>query len=133
MMNRKTMLGDPPAIRLTHNDIGRLEALLAGGATESSALEFLRHEVERAIVVPERDAASLVKLGSRVAFEDETGKLYTGTVGFPIDVAGRPDSISILAPVGAALLGLTEGQSISYVTPDRRTKRLTVVRLLPNS
>jgi regulator of nucleoside diphosphate kinase len=132
-MNRKTMLGDPPAIRLTSNDIGRLEALLAALSTTSSAVEFLRREVERATVVAEADAASLVKLGSRVAFEDETGKLYTGTVGFPSDVAGHPDSISILTPVGAALLGLGEGQSIAYETRDGRTKRLTVLRLLPST
>jgi len=132
-MNRKTMLGDPPAIHLTHDDIGRLEALLAGWSKPCSALEFLRREVERAAIVADADAASLVKLGSRVAFEDEAGKLYTGTVGFPIDIAAYPDPISILAPVGAALLGLAEGQSISYETPDGRTKRLTVVRVLPDS
>jgi regulator of nucleoside diphosphate kinase len=127
------MLGDPPAIRLTKNDLGRLDALLAGISNTSSCIEFLRREVERATVVAEADAARFVKLGTRVSFEDETGKLYTGTVGFPSDVAGHPDPISILTPVGAALLGLAEGQSISYETLDRRTKTLTVLRLLPTA
>jgi regulator of nucleoside diphosphate kinase len=131
-MNRKTLLGDPP-ISLTNNDIGRLEALLAALSSTSSSFDFLRREVERATVVAEPDAAPFVKLGSRLAFEDETGKLYTGTVGFPIDVAGHPDSISILTPVGAALLGLAEGHSISYKTRDGRTKQLTVLRLLPGT
>ncbi len=131
-MNRKAMLGDPPAIRLTEDDLGRLDAMLAGVPQTSPSLEFLRREVERATIVAEGDAANFVKLGSHVSFEDETGKRYTGTVGFPNDVAGQPDPISILTPVGAALLGVAEGQSISYETLDGRTKTLTVVRLLPS-
>jgi regulator of nucleoside diphosphate kinase len=132
MMNRKTILGDPPAIHLTQDDLGRLDALLAGLSNASPSLEFLRREVDRATVVAEAEAARFVKLGSRVSFEDETGKRYTGTVGFPREVAGEPQPISILTPVGAALLGLAEGQSISYETLDGRTKTLTVVRLLPS-
>jgi regulator of nucleoside diphosphate kinase len=129
-VNRKTMLGDPPVIHLTTEDLGRLDALLAGIAGGSRPIEFLRREVERATVVADTDAASYVRLGTRVSFEDETGKLYTGTVGFPSDIASHPDPISILTPVGAALLGLAEGQSISYETLDGRTKTLTVLRLI---
>jgi regulator of nucleoside diphosphate kinase len=130
MMNRRTMLGDPPTIRLTREDLGRLDALLARLPSSSPSVEFLRREVDRATVVDEAEATQFVKLGSRVSFEDETRKLYTGTVGFPNDIAGEPHPISILTPVGAALLGLAEGQSIAYETLDGRTKTLTVVRLL---
>lgn len=130
-MNRKLQLGDPPSIRLTHHDLGRLDALLAGLSSSSRVLEYLRREVDRASVVEDDDTSSFVKLGSRVAFEDETGRLHTGTVVFPGELGQHPDSISILTPVGAALLGLAEGQSISYETPDRRIKTLTVLRLLP--
>ncbi len=132
-MNRKMLLGDPPEIRLTRNDLGQLDALLAHVADSSLSLDLLRREVERATVVAEPDATSFVRLGSRVSFEDETGKLYDGTVGFPSDIAGQPNPISILTPVGAALLGLAEGQSISYETLDGRAKTLTVLRLLPTS
>jgi regulator of nucleoside diphosphate kinase len=130
-MNRKTMLGDPPANHLTRDDLGRLDTLLAGLPNTSPSVEFLRREVDRATVVEQAEAAQFVKLGSRVSFEDETGKLYTGTVGFPSDIAGEPHPISILTPVGAALLGLAEGQSIAYETLDGRIKTLGVVRLLP--
>ena len=130
-MNRKSMLGDPPAIHLTQEDLGRLDALLAGLPNSSPDLAFLRREVDRATVVEMAEAAPFVKLGSRVSFEDETGKLFTGTVGFSSDIAGQPHPISILTPVGAALLGLAEGQSIAYETLDGRTKTLTVIRLLP--
>jgi regulator of nucleoside diphosphate kinase len=132
-MNRKLQLGDPPAIRLTHQDLGRLDALLAGVSNASRVLEYLQREVDRASVVSDDDSSSFVRLGSRVAFEDDAGRLHTGTVVFPGETMQHPDAISILTPVGAALLGLAEGQSISYETPDRRTKTLTVLRLLPQS
>ena len=130
-MNRKTMLGDPPALHVTRENLGRLDALLAGLPETSPSVELLRREVDRAIVAEEAEAAEFVKLGSCVSFEDEIGKCYTGTVGFPSDIAGKPHPISILTPVGAALLGLAKGQSIAYETLDGRTKTLTVVRLLP--
>jgi regulator of nucleoside diphosphate kinase len=131
-MNRKLQLGDPPAIRLTHRDLGRLDALLAGLPNTSRVLEYLRREVDRAsIVADDDDSASFVKLGSRVCFEDESGRKHTGTLAFPAEMGDHPDSISVLTPVGAALLGLAEGQSISYETPDQRIKTLTVLRILP--
>ena len=73
-----------------------------------------------------------MRLGSRVSFADETGKLYF-VVGFHGDCAGQPNPISILTPVGAALIGLAEGQSISYETLDGRVKTLSVLRLLSSS
>ena len=130
-MNRKLLLGDPPSIRVTHHDLGRLDALLAGLSSSSRVLDYLRREVDRAAVVANDDSSSFVKLGSRVAFEDESGRLHTGTVVFPGELTQYPDSISVLTPVGAALLGLAEDQSISYETPDQRVKTLTVLRLLP--
>jgi regulator of nucleoside diphosphate kinase len=39
--------------------------------------------------------------------------------------------ISILTPVGSALFGLSEGQSIAYETPDGRIKTLTALRISP--
>jgi regulator of nucleoside diphosphate kinase len=133
-MNRKMLLGDPPAIHLTQNDLRRLDALLAGLAgTISRTVDYLSRGLERASIVADDASLSFVKLGSRASFEDETGKLYTGTITFPGESAGHPDAISILTPVGAALLGLAEGQSISYETLDGRTKTLTVLRLLPTS
>ena len=130
-MNRKLQLGDPPAIRLTPQDLGRLDALLAGLPGTSRVLDYLRLEVDRAAVVSDDDSSSFIRLGSRVAFEDETGRHYSGTLVFPGELDQHPDSISILTPVGAALLGLAEGQAISYETPDGRIKTLTILRLLP--
>jgi regulator of nucleoside diphosphate kinase len=132
-MNRKSQIGDPPAIRLTHADLGRLDTVLAALPNTSRVLEYLRRELDRAAVVSDDDAPEFVKLGSHVVFEDETEKRYSGIVGFPGDLAGEPEAISILTPVGAALLGVAEGESISYETLDGRTKTLAVLRILPRT
>jgi regulator of nucleoside diphosphate kinase len=129
-MNRKLQLGDPPAIRLTRHDLNRLDALLSALSNESPVAAYLQREVDRAAVVADDDPARFVRLGSRTTFADEAGRRYTGTVGFPGELAQIPDVISVLTPVGAALLGLGEGQSITYETPDRRIKSLTVVEVL---
>jgi regulator of nucleoside diphosphate kinase len=132
-MNRKMLIGDPPVIHLTQNDVHRLDPLLAGLAGTSRTIDYLSREVERASIVADDHPLSFVKLGSRVFFQDEAEKLYTGNIAFPNDAAKHPDAISVLTPVGAALLGLGERESISYETLDGRTKTLTVLRLLPPS
>jgi regulator of nucleoside diphosphate kinase len=133
-INRKSLLGDPPQIRATTRDLGQLENVLAALPRTSRVFEFLRREVDRAMPVDEAEAGSpFIKLGSRVTFKDDSGKTYTGTIGFPGQLAGCGDVISILTPVGSALFGMSEGQSISYETPDARTKTLTVLIIPPTS
>jgi hypothetical protein len=77
-MNRKSLLGDPPQIRATNRDLGQLENVLAALPKTSRVFEFLRREVDRAMPVDEAEVdAPFIKLGSRVTFEDDSGKTYT--------------------------------------------------------
>lgn len=129
-MNRRMLLGDPPPIHITGQDLGRLDSLLAGlaGRIPSPILEFLRAELDRARVVDDghRDTR-FVRIGSTIRFSDEQGKVYRLTLTLPGAKPGDTEAISIMTPVGAALLGLSEGQSISYETPDNRIKTITVL------
>lgn len=129
-MNRKMLLGDPPPIRITHQDLLLLERLLAGMAPDSKIATFLQDELDRAAVAPDGEAA-FVSLGTRLSFTDEQGNSRTGTLVLPGRQSDVPDAVSILTPVGSALLGLSEGQAIAYATPDGRTKVLTVLRIHP--
>ncbi len=131
-MNRKTILGDPPPIRITSRDLGRIDGLLgsAAGQVNSPILEFLQGELDRARLVEESEVATpFVRIGSRVLFSDDAGKTYRLTLSLPGDPSDESGSISILTPVGAALLGLSEGQSIAYETRDGRTKTITVLEV----
>jgi len=130
-MNRKTLLGDPPPIHMTGQDFGRLDMLLANlsAKTTSPTLEFLRNELDRAQLVDDAETTvSFVQIGSRVLFRDEQGKTYRLTLTLP-EAGDSPANLSILTPVGAALLGISQGHSISYETRDQRIKTLTVLEV----
>lgn len=129
-MNRKTQIGDPP-IRILRNDLEKLENLLDHLHRAYARVSlFLENEVMRADVVERQTRQPFVQLGSWVAFRDEEGVNHAGTLHLPEERQEVPkDGISILTPVGAALLGLSRGQTITYETIDRRSKQLTVLDL----
>ena len=130
-MNRKSMLGDPPPIRITPQDLGRLDALLTHLSQPAGVIDFLQREVDRADVAEATDGDGIpfVRFGSCVTFVDDQGTRHTATLITPDEAARRQDGISILTPVGAALLGLSEGQAIEYSTLDGRTKSVQVLRI----
>lgn len=131
-MNRKAMLGDPPPIRITAIDLNRIDGLLddRNHAISRRVSAFLRGEIDRAEIVDSPDSPdAFVRIGSTVIFEDEVGRQYTRTLVFPHRTQHYPDGVSVVTPVGSALLGLATGQSISFKTPDDRVKTLTVLKI----
>ena len=106
------------------DDYVRLRALVADHA--------LAEELELAIVVPsDRIPKDVVTMNSRLIYVDEnTGQTREVELVYPNEadpVAGR---ISVLAPVGCALLGLSAGQSIDWNLPSGQVHRLRVERIL---
>jgi regulator of nucleoside diphosphate kinase len=61
--------------------------------------------------------------------EEDTGKTHEMTLVYPQDIDGTPGKVSILAPVGSALLGLSEGQEIEWSRPGGGVIRLRVERV----
>jgi regulator of nucleoside diphosphate kinase len=80
----------------------------------------LRHELERAIVVSDEALPpDVVAVNSRVVYMDETtGVRRMVIIAWPHEANGSEGRISVLAPVGSALLGLSAGQSIEWQFPD---------------
>jgi regulator of nucleoside diphosphate kinase len=111
-----------PDIKITRRNIGRLDALLAAHATDWSwrPVELLVRELMRATVVEESQIPpDTVTMGSRVEFREEThGITQVVTLAYPGERDAFADAISVITPIGAALIGLAEGQSISYAAPD---------------
>ncbi|WP_101674698.1 nucleoside diphosphate kinase regulator [Alloalcanivorax mobilis] len=118
----------PPPITVSSLDVSRLEPLLEKLADDASA--DLEEELLRATVVaPAAVPANVVTMNSRVRCrEQSSGREWAVTLVYPRDI-GRPDCVSVLAPVGAALLGLSVGQSIDWPGPNGRTLRLSILEI----
>lgn len=117
-------------IIITTTDLERLRPLV--DLYDSAAAELLDAELHRArIVAPDRVPAGLVTMNSEVVYEDcETSATRTVRVVYPQDADAVAGRISVLAPIGSALLGLRVGQSITWRVPNG-TKRLRVVEVRP--
>ena len=121
-----------PRITLTAVDHDRLSDLARAAMNSMpDVASCLSEELERARVLPSgREAADVVCMGSEVEFRDDTtGKTQKLTLVYPdkADIAlGR---ISILTPIGTALIGLGEGQSITWETRTGELRRLTVLQV----
>lgn len=118
-----------PALVLSRLDCERLEALLEQPAQSGAAFDALRDELARAELREPRDMPSdAITMNSTARFRDESsGEERELTLVYPRDADGSPDKISILAPVGSALLGLRAGQSIEWPVPGGRSTRLVVL------
>ena len=93
----------------------------------------LADELSRADVVPEeRMPANVVRMHSRVTYLDEnSGRRREVELVYPEEADPTRGKISVLAPVGSALLGLAEGQSIEWSFPHGGLRRLRVERTVP--
>ena len=125
--------GEAPPIVLDAAYRDRLEAL-AAVAMRGPAAELgdrLMREVARATVLPSEEVpGDVVNIGSEVDFRDEvTGRAQSVVVVLPegADIAAR--RISVLTPIGAALIGLRAGASIGWETRDGEERRLTVLEV----
>jgi regulator of nucleoside diphosphate kinase len=89
----------------------------------------LSDELERAIVIPkELISNKVVRINSTVTYMDESlGVSRVVELVLPNEVDLDKGKISVLAPVGSALLGLEEGHSIEWPFPNGRPRRLRVV------
>ena len=121
--------GLPPSITVSSRDLARLEAMLDSPAlSRHPAAVALSQELERAQVLPpEEIPAGIVTMLSRVDCVDELhDEKHSLTLVYPHEADFDKGHVSVLAPVGSALLGLSVGQSIDWVAPGGRQLRLRV-------
>ncbi|KIP86808.1 nucleoside diphosphate kinase regulator [Stenotrophomonas sp. CFBP8980] len=124
-----TASGLPPSITVSSHDLARLEALLDSPAASAlPAAAALSDELTRATVLtPAEMPAGIVKMHSRVECEDATtGDKHVLTLVYPREANVDEHKVSVLAPVGTALLGLSIGQSIDWDAPGGRKLKLRV-------
>jgi regulator of nucleoside diphosphate kinase len=116
-------------IHVARSEIDRLRALVEqhSEGRDAVAAEGLSAELDRAVVV-DTLPSGVVTPGARVRYQDErTGAVREAMLVYPSDADASAGRISVLAPVGAALLGLQAGDAIAWPLPDGREARLRIL------
>jgi regulator of nucleoside diphosphate kinase len=115
-------------IHITEFDNKRLRDLLGEARYSeyrgSEYLDDLKQELDRAMVVdPKKVPPDLVTMNSQVRLEDlETGEEMVYTLVFPEDADHTHNKISILAPIGTAMLGYRVGDIFEWKVPEGLSK-----------
>jgi regulator of nucleoside diphosphate kinase len=129
LLNAPTM-SFPPII-VSKQDVERLERLIEHEEAQREVARALGKELARADVLPPTLVPSdVVTMNSRVVYEDvESGRAAEAVLVYP-DEADTPERVSILSPIGSALLGLRTGQAIDWRLPTGRHRRIRVLSIL---
>ena len=111
----------PEIIYLRASDAETLGRLIQGAedGRDAAGAALLDEELSRAKIVPD-DALppQTVALDSRVRFQEETtGRVREVTLVVPWKVSPEDGRISVLSPVGSALIGLTVHDDIDWPLP----------------
>jgi regulator of nucleoside diphosphate kinase len=123
-------------IWLTAQDYNRRKHLLADLTRQSrgmqAGVETLEEILDLARVVHQQKVpGNVVTMNSRVLFEDvSTGEEGTVTVVYPAEADASGGRISVLSPVGAALLGEAEGAEVELPLPHGQTRRIRINSVL---
>lgn len=118
------------SIILSERDYSRLSALVDANISAPVA-ESLEEELERASVLPlNKMPDDTVRMFSTVHYRNlDSDAVSTVTIVYPGEANVAAAKVSVLAPIGAALIGLKINQTIDWALPNGKTARLQVVEV----
>lgn len=120
-------------IIVTDQDISRLRGLLGGRGSshDQHHLLQLQSELENAVILPSDEVpAGVITIDSRVRVVDlDSGKRSVLTIVLPNDADIAERRVSVLAPIGTALLGFCAGDDVEWPTPFG-TRRLHIEHVM---
>jgi regulator of nucleoside diphosphate kinase len=118
-------------VTISIGEYDRLAFLALNSQQDRPAAAMLANELLRATVVtPCAMPSFVVKMHSRLEYcDDATRDIRCATLVFPDEDDGEADRVSVLSPDDAALIGLSEGQSITWRTL-KGWRSLTLLRVL---
>jgi len=122
--------GKRPKVVICDADLTHLEGLAEGMMRRTPDLaEILFEELGRArIVAPAKMPANVVTMGSTVTYRDETsGQEKSVTLVYPEQADIAQLRVSVMTPIGVALLGLAEGARFAWETRDGQKRMLTIL------
>ena len=111
--------------------IGFTGAVNLSSEFEKKSLNMLKNELDRAIIVePKKTPKDVITMNSKVCFQDlDSGEEVICTLVYPKDANIDQKKISILAPIGTALIGYKEGDIIEWEVPSG-LKRIKIKKLI---
>lgn len=122
-----------PPITISSLDAERLDNLLSTiDSKQALNVEDLQFELDRAnIVNPEDMPHDVVTMNSTVVFRMEpSGKEFSLTLVYPHNIGTGAEKISVLAPVGSALLGLREGDEMYWPKPGGGMLKVCILKVV---
>lgn len=129
---RTDSINELPGIVLADREHASLMSLASEAEHRLPGIgEALLSELERAEVVTEAELpANVVRMGARVRYRSDDGNERGVTLVYPAKADIAENRISVMTPIGAALIGMQEGASINWTARDGREHRLTVLSVL---
>ena len=121
-----------PSITRTASDHERLSGLVRAAMNNMpDVASGLADEIDGAhIMAKGQHPIGMVSMGSEVEFRDDTsGRIQKVFLVYPGQADISQDKISVLTPIGTALIGLRVGSSITWETRTGEFKRLTVLEV----
>ena len=128
-MRKETHSRAKSPITIGREDYARLMRLADTIATRNGEIsDTLSRELDRAKVLASRRVpASVIRMGSSATYRTDTGEERRVTLVFPAEADISAGKVSILTPIGIALLGLSPGQTMEWLARDGRRHVLTVL------
>ncbi len=126
-------MGQRPPLLINRLDADRLQRLIDNATDKDQRVaELLQDELSRGEVVdPEDIPDNVVSMNSQIQFTDLTrNQQMVRTLVYPHSLSTTKDAISIMAPIGASLLGLKVGDTIDWPLPNQQNARLRVDAIL---
>jgi regulator of nucleoside diphosphate kinase len=118
-----------PIIYVTEQDFELLSNLADAPAGRALGGRVLAHEMARAIIVePGQAPRPFVRIGSKIEYRDlSNGQTRTVRLSLPRDASIDDNRISVLSPVGAALVGMSADQAFHWTDAEGRPRGVQVI------
>ena len=125
-------MASKPNIMISEQDLHRLETTLEYQTVLTPTMKHLEDELARAEVVePQNVPTDVVSMNAKVLITIAPATESTEiTLVYPHDFKGEKGQVNIIAPIGAAILGLSEGQDIEWPQPDGHMMKVKIEKVL---
>ncbi|WP_425997472.1 GreA/GreB family elongation factor [Caulobacter sp. DWR1-3-2b1] len=123
-MNFPTQTQTLPPVYVTEADHEILSNLAQAVADRAAGSRVLASEMARAVIVEPGDAPRpFASIGSTLEYQDlSSGQVRRVRLSLPRDASIDEGRISVLTPVGAALIGMTAGETFQWTGHDGRPR-----------